>query len=235
MDTGFLQRRDGPLKSGPERGRQKVLTRIYVVDDHPFVREGLKTFLGTQEGITVVGESDTAQKALPEIEKLQPDIVIVDLHLPGMSGIELTRKISLFSTGIAVIILSSFSEEDEVIAAIEAGALSYILKDSPPEKLVEAIRAAKRKEPVLHPRIAKKLMEKMRQPEPVLITEQLTMKEKEVMALLTEGFSNKEIAQKLYVSESTVKSHVSSILRKLEVQDRTQAVIKVMEERLLDK
>ncbi len=209
------------------------MIRMYVVDDHPFVREGLKTFLSTQEGITVVGESATAQKALTEIKMLQPDIAIVDLHLPGMSGVELTRKICQLAMEIKVIILSSFSEEKEVIAAIEAGALSYLLKDSPPEKLVEAIRAAKRNESVLHPLIAKKIMRKMREPEPLI--ERLTAKEREVLSLMAEGLANKEIGEKLYISESTVKSHVSSILRKLEVQDRTQAVIKVMEERLLDK
>ncbi len=164
---------------------------------------------------------------------MQPDIAIVDLHLPGMSGIELTREICRRTAGTKIIILSSFSEEKEVIAAIEAGALSYLLKDSPPEKLVEAIRAAQRNESVLHPLIAQKIMRRMREPEP--LKERLTAKEREVLSLLAEGLANKEIGEKLYVSESTVKSHVSSILRKLEVQDRTQAVIKVMEERLLDK
>lgn len=209
------------------------MIRVYIVDDHPFVREGLRTFLSAQQEIEIVGESGSGEEALPEIEALRPEIVVVDLRLPGMGGVELTRKIRELSIGAKVIILSSFSEEDEVIDAIEAGALSYLLKDSSPFKLVEAIRAARSGEPVLHPRIAKRLMQRVRRPEPV--SEQLTSKEKEVLALLTQGRSNKEIASELFVSDTTIKSHVSSILRKLEVNDRTQAVIKTMKERLLDK
>ena len=118
------------------------MIRVYIVDDHPFVREGLKTFLGTQEGIELVGEAGTGETALVAIRELQPEIVVVDLHLPGMGGVELTRKILEFCPQAKVIILSSFSEEEEVLAAIEAGAISYLLKDSSPVKLVEAIRAA---------------------------------------------------------------------------------------------
>ncbi len=209
------------------------MIKVYIVDDHPFVREGLKTFLGTQQGIELVGEAGSGEEALAEIQTLQPEIVVVDLHLPGMGGVELTRKIHELCFNTKVIILSSFSEEDEVVDAIEAGAISYLLKDSSPVKLVEAIRAAQLGEPLLHPRIAKKLMQRVRRTEPA--GEQLTTKEKEVLALLTQGRTNKEIASELYVSATTIKSHVSSILRKLEVNDRTQAVIKAMKEGLLEK
>lgn len=209
------------------------MIRVYIVDDHPFVREGLKTFLGTQQGIELVGEAGTGEAALVEIQTLQPEIVVVDLHLPGMGGTELTRKILEFCPQAKVIILSSFSEEDEVLEAIDAGAISYLLKDSSPVKLVEAIRAAQSGEAILHPRIAKKLMERVRRSEAV--GEELTLKEKEVLTLMTQGCTNKEIADELYVSATTVKTHVSSILRKLEVHDRTQAVIKAMKEGLLKK
>jgi DNA-binding NarL/FixJ family response regulator len=209
------------------------LIQVYIVDDHPFVREGLKTFLGAQQGIELVGEAGSGEEALTEIQALQPEIVVVDLHLPGMGGVELTRKIREVCVNAKIIILSSFSEEDEVIDAIEAGALSYLLKDSSPAKLVEAIQAAQLGEPVLHPRIAKRLMQRVRRQEPA--GEQLTVKEKEVLALLIQGRSNKEMAGELWVSDTTIKSHVSSILRKLEVNDRTQAVIKAMKERLLEK
>jgi DNA-binding NarL/FixJ family response regulator len=209
------------------------LIRVYIVDDHPFVREGLKTFLGTQQGIELVGEAGSGETALVEIQALQPEIVVVDLHLPSMGGVELTKKIQEYCPQAKVIILSSFSEEDEVLEAIEAGALSYLLKDSSPVKLVEAIRAAQSGEAILHPRIAKKLMERVRRSEAV--GEQLTMKEIEVLTLMTQGRTNKEIASELYVAASTIKTHVSSILRKLEVHDRTQAVIKAMKEGLLKK
>jgi DNA-binding NarL/FixJ family response regulator len=209
------------------------LIRVYIVDDHPFVREGLKTYLGTQQGIELVGEAGSGEGALVEIQTLQPDIVIVDLHLPGMGGVELTRKIQEFCPQAKVIILSSFSEEDEVLEAIEAGAISYLLKDSSPVKLVEAIRAAQSGEAILHPRITKKLMERLRRRETV--GEQLTMKEKEVLTMMTQGRTNKEIASQLYVSATTIKTHVSSILRKLDVNDRTQAVIKALKEGLLKK
>ncbi|HBR27985.1 MAG TPA: DNA-binding response regulator [Firmicutes bacterium] len=209
------------------------MIRVYIVDDHPFVREGLKTFLGTQQGIELVGEAGSGETALVEIQALQPEIVVVDLHLPSMGGVELTKKIQEYCPQAKVIILSSFSEEDEVLEAIEAGALSYLLKDSSPVKLVEAIRAAQSGEAILHPRIAKKLMERVRRSEAV--GEQLTMKEIEVLTLMTQGRTNKEIASELYVAASTIKTHVSSILRKLEVHDRTQAVIKAMKEGLLKK
>jgi DNA-binding NarL/FixJ family response regulator len=209
------------------------LIRVYIVDDHPFVREGLKTFLGTQQGIELVGEAGTGEAALVEIQTLQPEIVVVDLHLPGMGGTELTRKILEFCPQAKVIILSSFSEEDEVLEAIDAGAISYLLKDSSPVKLVEAIRAAQSGEAILHPRITKKLMERLRRRETV--GEQLTMKEKEVLTMMTQGRTNKEIASQLYVSATTIKTHVSSILRKLDVNDRTQAVIKALKEGLLKK
>ena len=209
------------------------MIQVYIVDDHPFVREGLKTFLSAQQGIELVGEAGSGEEALTEIQALQPEIVVVDLHLPGMGGVELTRKIREVCVNAKIIILSSFSEEDEVIDAIEAGALSYLLKDSSPAKLVEAIQAAQLGEPVLHPRIAKRLMQRVRRQEPA--GEQLTVKEKEVLALLIQGRSNKEMAGELWVSDTTIKSHVSSILRKLEVNDRTQAVIKAMKERLLEK
>jgi DNA-binding NarL/FixJ family response regulator len=211
----------------------RVLIRIFIVDDHPFVREGLKTFLSTQAGIQVVGEAGDGESALREMKQLEPDQAIIDLHLPGMGGIELTREIRTAGLGTQVIILSSFCEDEEVIAAIDAGALSYLMKDSAPEKLVEAIRTAEAGEPTLHPRIARKLMQRIRKPEPFI--EPLTSKEKEVLTLLVRGKSNKEIAAELFISETTVKTHVSNLLRKLEVGDRTQAVIKALELKLVNK
>ena len=208
-----------------------VLINLYIVDDHPFVREGLKTYLGAQKEIAIVGEAAEGETALTEMLRLQPDVAVVDLHLPGMSGVALTKAVKEQGLFTRIIILSSFCEDEEVMAAIEAGAPSYLMKDSPPPKLLEAIMAARDGEPVLHPRIAKKLMQRVSRPQPMV--EPLTQKEREVLGLLVKGNSNKEIARNLSISETTVKTHVSNILQKLEVSDRTQAVIKAIETRLL--
>jgi len=206
---------------------------VYLVDDHPFVREGLKTYLNTQKGIEVVGEAGNGEQALREIKEKQPDVVIVDLHLPGMDGVQLTRELKKISLNLQVIILSSFSNDQEVIDAIDAGALSYLMKDSPPEKLKEAIYAAGEGEPVLHPRIARKLMKRVTRQE--TLDEPLTSREREVLSQLVNGYSNKEIGERLFISDKTVKTHVSNILRKLNVKDRTQAAIKAIEDKLIDR
>lgn len=204
---------------------------VYIVDDHPFVREGLKTYLSTDPEIRIVGEAGDGETALPALQALEPEVVIIDLHLPRMSGVELIKAIRENQLRTQVIILSSFCEDEEIIAAINAGALSYLLKDSPPEKLLAAVKAAERGEPVLHPRIVKKLMQQVRQEQPLL--EPLTAKEKEVLRELVKGKSNKEISAELFISETTVKTHVSSILQKLQVKDRTQAVIKAINMKLV--
>jgi DNA-binding NarL/FixJ family response regulator len=207
------------------------MIRVYIVDDHPFVREGLKTFLRAQAEITVIGEANDAETALPAILKFVPDIAVIDLHLPGMEGIQLIKAIRQADLITQIIVLSSFCEDDEVIAAINAGALSYLMKDSSPQKLVEAIWAAQNKEPVLHPWIAKKLMQRVGKPR--ILIEPLTSKEKEVLTLLVKGKSNKEIVFDLSISDTTVKTHVGNILRKLNVSNRTQAVIKALDLKLV--
>lgn len=206
---------------------------VYLVDDHPFVREGLKTYLSTQEEIEIVGEAGNGEQALKEIKEKQPEVVIVDLHLPGIDGVQLTRELKKISLNLQVIILSSFSDDQEVIDAIDAGALSYLMKDSPPEKLKESIYAAREGEPVLHPRIARKLMKRVTRKE--TLEEPLTSREREVLSQLVNGHSNKEIGERLFISEKTVKTHVSNILRKLNVKDRTQAAIMAIEEKLIDR
>ncbi len=207
------------------------MINVFIVDDHPFIREGLKTFLNNKNEITVIGEAGDGSTALTEIKKLQPDVAVIDLHLPGIGGIELTRELKQTGLNIQIIILSSFCEDEEIIEAIEAGALSYVMKDSPPQKLAEAILASKNGEPVLHPLITKKLMQKVSQSSQLI--EPLTAKEKEVLIQLVKGNANKEIASLLSISDATVKTHVSNILRKLDVNDRTQAVIKAIELKLV--
>lgn len=207
------------------------LIRVYIVDDHPFVREGLKTYLSTDPEIRIVGEAGDGVTALPALKELVPEVAIIDLHLPKMSGVEVIKALRESQSRTQVIVLSSFCEDDEIIAAIDAGALSYLLKDSPPEKLLAAVKATQRGEPVLHPRIVKKLMQRVRQEKPAI--EPLTAKEKEVLKQLVKGKSNKEIGAELHISETTVKTHVSSILQKLQVKDRTQAVIKALNMKLV--
>lgn len=213
------------------------LISVFIVDDHPFVREGLKKFLHTQDGIELVGEAGDGESALPEIQRLQPDVTVIDLHLPGVSGAPLIWMVREVSMPTQVIVLSSFCEDEEVIDVIDAGALSYLMKDSPPQKLVEAIFASQKGEPVLHPRIAKKLMQRVSKPEPQPQSQlkQFTAKEKEVLVFLVAGHSNKEIAKELLISETTVKTHVSNILHKLGVNHRTQAVIKAISDNLVER
>ena len=207
------------------------MIRVYLVDDHPFVLKGLKGFLSTEDEIEVVGQAESGQKALEEIKELEVDVAVVDLRLPEMNGAELTRELKKAGSKTEIIILSSFNREQEVIAAVDAGALSYLMKDSPPEKLSEAVKAAAEGEPVLHPRVAKKIMKRAAGKKPLI--EPLTDRENEVLSYLVKGMSNKEIGEKLYISTRTVKTHVSNILRKLDVKDRTQAVIKAIDHDLV--
>lgn len=208
-----------------------LMITVYIVDDHPFVREGLKAYLSTDPEIRIVGEAGDGETALPALKELAPEVAIIDLHLPKVSGVEVIKAIKESELKTQVIILSSFCEDEEIMAAIDAGALSYLLKDSPPEKLLAAVKAAQRGEPLLHPRIVKKLMQRVRQEKPAI--EPLTAKEQEVLRQLVQGKSNKEISAVLYISETTVKTHVSSILQKLQVKDRTQAVIKAINMKLV--
>jgi len=207
------------------------MIKVYLVDDHPLVLQGLKAFLSTNEEIDIVGQASTGEDALTDIKEKNPEITIVDLHLPDMTGVKLTQEILRVNPSIQIIVLSSFCEDDEVIASIDAGALSYLMKDSPPHKLIEAIFAAKEGEPVLHPRIAKKLMKRVTKKK--VLIEPLTSREKDVLLHLSKGKSNKAIGKALFISDKTVKTHVSNILRKLDVKDRTQAAIKAIEEDLV--
>ena len=207
------------------------MIEVYLVDDHPFVLKGLRTYLKTQDEIKVIGEAEKGDKAVKEIKEMKPDVAIVDLRLPDKNGTEITKEVKSAGLKTEIIILSSYNRDQEVIEAIDAGALSYLMKDSSPEKLVEAIKAAEKGEPMLHPRVAKKIMERAAGKK--VVAEPLTDREMEVLSLLVKGLSNKEIADDLYISPRTVKSHVSNILRKLDVKDRTQAVIKAIDNDLV--
>ncbi len=202
--------------------------KILIVDDHQVVRQGLRTFLDLNEDIQVVGEAGDGQEAVDLAMKLTPDIILMDLVMPYMDGITATSRVKALGLGTKVIALTSFAEDDKVFPAIQAGASSYLLKDVSPDALVEAIRAAHRGEARLHPDVLRKLMEQAAaQPASVKpqAGPQLTGREGEVIRLVAQGKSNREIAETLVISEKTAKAHISNILGKLGLEDRTQMAI----------
>ena len=210
--------------------------RVLIVDDHAMVRQGLRTFLELQDSsvlpIEVVGEASNGIEAVALACSMQPDIILLDLVMPEMDGIQATPKIIACSPRSRVIILTSFGEDDKVLPAIRAGAQGYLLKDIPPNELVHAVREAYLGKVQLHPEIARKLMSAVVAKEepsaghPVSRSaDGLTEREQEVLHLIAEGLNNRDIAERLVISEKTVKTHVSSILGKLGLADRTQAAI----------
>ena len=196
--------------------------RVLLVDDHAVVRQGLRLFLGLDEGIEVVGEAANGEEALQEAERLRPEVVVMDLMMPVMDGITATRELRRRLPDTEVIALTSTLEENKVNGAIEAGAISYMLKDASSDTLADAIHAAARGEVRLHPEAARRLVRDFRSPE---MRESLTPKETAVLQLLARGESNKDIAAEQGVSEATVKTHVSRLLSKLGLDSRTQAAL----------
>jgi len=211
--------------------------RVLIVDDHAVVRQGLRTFLELQDDpsglpIEVVAEATNGLEAVEQARRTQPDIVLLDLIMPEMDGIQATPRIVEASPRSRVIILTSFGEEDKVFPAIRAGAQGYLLKDISPDDLAKAVREAHRGRVQLHPDAAKKLMSAIAEKEEAPASrsrhpapDELTERELEVLRLIAAGLSNRDIAEKMVISEKTVKTHVSSILGKLHLEDRTQAAI----------
>ena len=206
--------------------------RVLLVDDHPVVRQGLRALLSTQEGIDVVGEAGDGEAAVAAAERLSPDVVLMDVVMPGMDGVEALRAICERRPQSRVVMLTSYADDRRAMEAVDAGASGFLLKDASPRDVVAAIRAAHRGEAVLHPSVAAKLLAERRRP-PAAHAE-LTPRELEVLRLIARGFQNKQIAAQLHVSEKTVKTHVSAILRKLDVTDRTQAAMYAVRERLAE-
>jgi NarL family two-component system response regulator LiaR len=182
---------------------------IFIVDDHPIVRQGLRQLLEVQDGIQIVGEADNGESAIQQIPDLLPDVVLMDLVMPEMNGVEATRHIRAVSPHTQVVVLTSHHEDALVFPAIKAGALSYLLKSSLPEEVVDAVRAAARRESRLHPRIAQRLMQEISGGAPSL--DALTPRELEVLKLIAQRQDNRQIAASLVLSEKTVKTHVSNI------------------------
>jgi len=207
--------------------------RILIADDHAIVREGLRGLIGSEDGMELVGEAADGAEAVEKARALQPDVILLDLVMPRMSGLEAIAGLRRDESAARILVLTSFAEDDKVLAAIKAGALGYLLKDSSPEELLDAIRQVYRGEASLHPSIARKLMQELRQPPQLPLAEQpLTEREVEVLRLVARGLSNQEIGEALVVSERTVRNHVSNILEKLHLANRTQAALYALKEGL---
>lgn len=202
-------------------------TTVLLVDDHAVVRQGVRAFLMTQADIQVVAEAGSGVEAVTIAESLAPDVVLMDLMMPEMDGVEATRRVKQVSPRSQVIVLTSYHTDEHIFPAIRAGALSYLLKDVQPEMLADAIRKAARGEATLHPRVASRVVQELHgarldSSNPFTL---LSERELEVLQLIANGMSNQAIADHLVLSEKTVKSHVSNILSKLHLSDRTQAAV----------
>ncbi len=217
--------------------------KVILADDHPVVRRGLAAIVDAEDDIQVVGEADDGRTALALVHSLEPDVVLMDLQMPVMDGVEATQRIRAEAPATEVIILTTFKDDDFIYAGIDAGARGYLLKDAPPTRLVEAIRAAHRGESLLNPEVAARVLDRLSRmtspteaeppsPDPVAAERpllktpapKLTPREMDVLKLLARGLRNKEIADELFIAERTVKIHVGNILGKLQATNRTEAV-----------
>jgi NarL family two-component system response regulator LiaR len=200
--------------------------RVFIAEDHAIVRKGISALLTLEPGIEVIGEASNGVEAVRGIEKLRPDVILMDLVMPEMDGIEAIRQVIARHPEAHILVLTSFSTDDKVFPAIKAGAMGYLLKDSEPGEVVRAIRQVHRGESSLHPRIARKLMQELSRPQrrpPT--TDPLTEREVQVLRLVAQGKSNRQIADALVITVGTVRVHVSSILSKLHLASRTQATL----------
>lgn len=200
---------------------------VLLVDDHAVVRQGVKTFLETQPDITVVGEAGSGEEAIRLAAQSIPDVILMDLIMPDMDGVETTRRVKQISPRSQIVFLTSYHEDEHIFPALKAGALSYILKDVSAEELASAVRKAAEGEAVLHPRVAARVIKELqgRREGTLNPFTELSERELEVLKLIADGLSNAGIASQLVLSEKTVKGHVSNILGKLHLADRTQAAV----------
>jgi NarL family two-component system response regulator LiaR len=216
----------------PRTGSEKIA--VVLVDDHAIVRQGLRTYLELQPDIEVVGEASDGREAVGVVRDTLPDIVLMDLVMPNSDGVEATRAITGMAPSTRVIVLTSFSEDEKVFASIKAGAQGYLMKDVLPQDLVKAIRTVYKGEAQLDPEIARKLMHEFTNPQPTTPRHDLTERELEVLRLIAHGKTNKDISEDLVLSEKTVKTHVSNILQKLHLSDRTQAAVYALRQKIVD-
>ncbi|MEW8979355.1 MAG: response regulator transcription factor [Symbiobacterium sp.] len=210
------------------------MIRVLIVDDHKMVREGLKIYLATEPEITVVGEAENGEEAARLAAELRPDVILMDLIMPHVDGVEGTRRCLAACPEARVIVLTSMPDDDLVVPAIRAGALSYVLKDIAAEDLAEAIKKAVAGQPTLHPLAAQRMMQELTAPQNSRArVDEISPREMEVLRLIAQGLSNKEIGERLFIAERTVKTHVSHLLEKLQLQDRTQLAIYALQNKLV--
>jgi NarL family two-component system response regulator LiaR len=207
--------------------------RVLIADDHAVVREGLRTLIGTEPGMEVAGEAEDGIEAVRKASSLQPDVILLDMVMPHKDGLEAIIEIVAENQGVHILVLTSFSHDDKVFPAIKAGALGYLLKNASPQALLDAIRDVHRGEPAMSPDIARKLMLEMQRSSELPPTEEpLTDREMDVLRLIAQGLTNQEIAGRLVIGTGTVRTHVSNILAKLHLANRTQAALYALREGL---
>jgi two-component system, NarL family, response regulator LiaR len=204
--------------------------RVLLVDDHAVVRNGLRMFFGLDENLELVGEASNGQEAVEQVARLNPDVVLMDLLMPVMDGVSAIKEIKRQFPEVEIVALTSVLEDEKVIGAVQAGAMGYLLKDAKGDTIIEAIYAASRGEVRLHPEAAKRLMREVRTPE---MRESLTPRETEILRMIARGQSNKHIAKELDVAERTVKTHITSLLSKLDLSSRTQAALFALKQGLV--
>ena len=213
-------------------GETKVI-RVLVVDDHTIIRKGIKAVLDLVPDVDLVGEAENGKQALLKDQALSPDVILMDLMMPEMDGIECIQQIKAKRPAARILVLTNFAGEEMIFPAIKAGAMGYHLKDSTPEALVDAIRQVDRGVASLHPNIARKVLEEIHHSEKRALSEEpLTQRELEILRLIAQGHENREIAGHLVISEATVRTHVSNILGKLHLASRTQAALYALREGL---
>ncbi|AQP53063.1 DNA-binding response regulator [Vagococcus penaei] len=210
------------------------MIKVLLVDDHEMVRLGVSSYLSIQSDIEVVGEAENGLKGYEHALELRPDVILMDLVMDVMDGITATQKILAEWPEAKIIIVTSFIDDEKVYPAIEAGAVGYLLKTSSAKEIADAIRSANAGNKVLEPEVTNKMMERLSQPKVHVLHEDLTNREREILLLITEGKSNQDIADELFITLKTVKTHVSNILSKLNVEDRTQATIYAFKNGLVD-
>ena len=208
--------------------------RILIADDHTVVRHGLRALIATEPDLELVGEAADGVEAVEQTARLQPDVILMDMAMPRKTGLEAIYDIKRDDPQARILVLTSFAEDEQVFPAIKAGATGYLLKDTAPRELLQAIRDVYRGEVSLHPTIARKLVGELKRPPDLpLAEEQLTEREVQVLALVARGLSNKEIADQLFIGERTVRTHISNILGKLHLANRTQAALYAQREGLV--
>lgn len=210
--------------------------RVLLVDDHAVVRKGLRALLEHESRVEVIGEAEDGEQALQATERLRPDVILMDLEMPVVGGIDATRQITSAHPELKVVVLTSHALEEDVFPALKAGAIGYLLKHSAPEEVLQAIHQAYLGETVLHPAVARMVLQELHRPahsNSAVTTDPLSERELDVLRLIARGMSNHDIAETLIVGEATVRSHVSSILRKLQLASRTQAALYALREGLV--